>query len=578
MKLLLVEDNLDDAAFLGASLRRHQGGQVELVHVRSVKAAAARMAGETFDIVLLDLNLPDTNGLAAVDAIQALDERMPIVALSSQDNEEFAVSILNKGVQDYIVKWEGEGRTILRSIRYAIERKRAEVRLNYLAQFDPLTEIGNRQYFHDQLQRATARARRDGSKVALFFLDIDQFKVVNDTLGHHAGDQLLQEVARRLSAQVRSGDLMARLGGDEFAILMEGIDTVMDAATIAQQLLEAISKPFVVDGRQINVTTSIGITFYPNDHGDAERLLKNADIAMYQAKDSGRNNFKFFTERMHTELMEYHELERDIADALQKQAFRLAFQPKVNLVNRRLQGLEALLRWECPKRGEVSPTKFIPVAETSGHIVPLGYWVLNSVCETIRRWEAQGLPLVPVSVNVSTRQFQQPDFAKRVAATLKAHRLPPRLIELEMTEGLLMEDTETAHRGLRNLKDIGVRISIDDFGTGHSCLSYLRRFPIDVLKIDRSFVNEVGESEDSRIIIDAIISLARSLKLDTVAEGVETNAQLDFLLERGCQVAQGFLFGTPMSPEDVAPLLRDLLDETNISPSIVMPAMARVNG
>jgi EAL domain-containing protein (putative c-di-GMP-specific phosphodiesterase class I) len=243
----------------------------------------------------------------------------------------------------------------------------------------------------------------------------------------------------------------------------------------------------------------------------------------------------------------------------------------VNLETRRVQGLEALLRWDCPKRGSVSPTRFIPVAEASGHIVPLGYWVLESVCETIRRWQAAGMAVVPVSVNVSTRQFQQPDFQKRVASTLASNGLTPRLIELELTEGLLMEDTELAHRSLRRLKDLGVRISIDDFGTGHSCLSYLRRFPIDVLKIDRSFVQEVGQSEDSRIIIDAIISLARSLRLETVAEGVETNAQLDYLIERGCTIAQGYLFGMPMDAADVEPLLKELQDCTPLAPATTLP-------
>jgi diguanylate cyclase (GGDEF)-like protein len=574
MKLLLVEDNADDAAFLGASLRRQQAGQVDLVHVHTVKEAGARLAAEAFDCVLLDLLLPDAAGLECVDAVKAFDARIPVVVLSGQDDEEFAVSILNKGVQDYLVKWEGQGRTILRSIRYAIERKRAEERLNHLAQFDPLTEIGNRQYFQEQLAKATARARREGTKVALFFLDIDQFKMVNDTLGHHAGDQLLQEVAQRLSSQVRTGDVMARLGGDEFAILMEHVGTAVEAGTIAQQLLEVIEAPFVIDGHQVKVTTSIGITFYPSDNSDTMRLLKSADIAMYQAKDAGRNNFKFFTERMHTELVEYHDLERDIAEALRRQGFRLVFQPKVNLVTRQLQGLEALLRWDCPKRGEVSPARFIPVAETSGHIVPLGYWVLGRVAETIKAWEGQGLPLVPVSVNVSTRQFQQPDFQRRVAAVLEQHGVDPRLIELEMTEGLLMEDTEAAHRSLRLLKQLGVRLSIDDFGTGHSCLSYLRRFPIDVLKIDRSFVQEVGESEDSRIIIDAIISLARSLHLETVAEGVETNAQLDYLIGRGCRVAQGFLFGMPIAAAEIEPLLAELQGDESVGATAIMPAPA----
>ena len=311
-------------------------------------------------------------------------------ALSGQDDEEFAVSILNRGVQDYLLKWEGQGRTILRSIRYAIERKRAEVRLNHLAQFDPLTEIGNRQYFHDQLRRATARARRDGGRLALFFLDIDQFKSVNDTLGHHAGDQLLREVTQRISSHVRRGDVTARLGGDEFAILMEGVETPMEAGAIAQKLLKAVDAPFIIDGRQLKVTASIGVTFYPADHNDTMRLLKNADIAMYQAKEAGRNNFKFFTERMHTELLEYHDLERDIAEALSQQGFRIAFQPKVNLATRQIQGLEALLRWDCPRRGPVGPSRIIPVAETSGHIVPIGYWVLDGVCAALCRLEARG--------------------------------------------------------------------------------------------------------------------------------------------------------------------------------------------
>jgi diguanylate cyclase (GGDEF)-like protein len=572
MKLLLIEDNLDDVAVLGAALQREQASPVELTHVPSLAQARERLPGGGFDCVLLDLDLPDGTGLDCVDAIRAMNERLPMIALSGRDDEELALNVLNRGVQDYLVKWEDEARTVLRSVRYAIERKRAELRLSYLAQFDPLTEIGNRQYFQDQLQRATARARRDGSKVALFFLDIDQFKIINDTLGHQAGDQLLQEVAQRLASQVRTGDVMARLGGDEFAILMEGVGSPVDAGTIAQQLLEVIEAPFAIDGRQVQVTTSIGITFYPSDNNDTTHLLKNADIAMYQAKDSGRNNFKFFTQRMHTELLEYHELEREIAEAMRNKSFRLVFQPKVNLLTRRLEGLEALLRWDSPTRGPVSPAKFIPVAEASGHIVPLGYWVLSEVCATIARWQARGLPIVPVSVNVSTRQFQQADFQKRVAAILQEQGTSAQLIELEMTEGLLMDDTEQAHRALRRLKALGLRISIDDFGTGHSCLSYLRRFPIDVLKIDRSFVNEIGENEDSRIIIDAIISLAGSLKLETVAEGVETNAQLDYLLERGCHVAQGFLFGMPMAAEQVEPLLHELLEDTCL-PTVSMPAV-----
>lgn len=576
MKLLLVEDNPADVEFLAASLRRQRASDVEMVNVQSLGSATERLASEKFDIVLLDLHLPDASGLDCIDAIQAVDNEIPIVVLSGQDDEEFAVSILNKGAQDYLVKWEGQGRTILRSVRYAIERKRSELRLNYMAQFDALTGIPNRQFFNDQLTRATARARRDGRKVGLLFLDLDEFKVVNDTLGHDAGDCLLKEVASRIQRSVRTGDVVARLGGDEFAVLLEGLNGPLEVETMANGLLELVSQPYHIVDRQLDITTSIGITMYPNDSGDTQMMLKNADIAMYQAKENGRNNVTFFTERMHAELIEYHELERDIREALRLNEFHVVYQPKVNANSRRLQGLEALLRWTSPTRGKVGPGVFIPVAEESGHIIPLGYWVLDQVCQTLKTWEQMGLPRVPVSVNVSARQFQQPDFHKRVAQILAAHDIDPALIEIELTEGLVMEDSEAAQMELLRLKRIGLRISIDDFGTGYSCLSYLRRFPIDVLKIDRSFIMEIGVSQDGESIIDAIISLARSLRLETVAEGVETTEQLNFLLERGCYIVQGYLFGVPMDQALIQPLLAEL--DNGVDSTATRRALAAANG
>jgi len=565
MKLLLVEDNVSDAEFLSATLRRHEASSFELTHVCTIAAAVTALADDQYAVVLLDLNLPDASGMECVEAIQAADTTIPIVVLSGEDDEEFAVSILNKGVQDYLVKWEGKGRVIFRSIRYAIERKRSELRLNYLAQYDALTGVPNRQYFQDQLARATARARRSGTKVALFFLDLDQFKVVNDTLGHLAGDQLLREAAQRLSRAVRSGDVLARLGGDEFAVMAEGMVTARDTEAIAQGLLKAIDAPFEVDGRELIVTASIGVTLYPNDHSDTTMLVKNADIAMYQAKEQGRNNFKFFTEHMHDELLRFHQFEHDIKHALDNDGFDVVYQPKINMTSRRIEGMEALLRWNCPDRGQVSATQFIPVAEESGHIVPLGYWILEQACRSLRHWLDEEMPVVPVSVNVSARQFQQADFPQRVSGILDQFALDPRLIELELTEGLLMEDTVSARQCLNDLKEIGVRIAIDDFGTGHSCLAYLRKFPIDVLKIDRSFVRDVGEGDDSEIIINAIISLARSLKLEVVAEGVENVEQAEFLVENGCHVAQGFLYSRPMPAGDVMQWLEALLmDKTGV--------------
>ena len=572
MKLLLVEDDPADADFLAASLRRQRASDIQIVNVATLAEAVSQLQLDKFDVVLLDLHLPDGSGLQCLDAIQAVDSEIPVVVLSGQDDEEFAVSVLNKGAQDYLVKWEGQGHSILRSIRYAMERKKADLRLTYLAQYDPLTGIPNRQFFNDQLTRATARARRDGRKVTLLYLDLDAFKVVNDTLGHDAGDRLLQEVADRIRRSVRAGDVVARLGGDEFAVMLEGLASPRDVEAMATGLLEIVSKPYHIADRQLTITTSIGITVFPSDDADTQMLLKNADIAMYQAKDSGRNNFKFFHQAMHASLVEYHELERDIREALELGQFRLAYQPKVNVHINQLQGLEALLRWKSPTRGTVNPRDFISVAEESGHIIPLGYWVLNEVCQTINAWRAKGLTLVPVSVNVSARQFQQPDFHKRIAEVLHKHDIDPSLIEIELTEGLMMEDTEAAQRELSQLKKIGLRISIDDFGTGYSCLSYLRRFPIDVLKIDRSFVMEIGCNRDGESIIDAIISLARSLRLETVAEGVETPAQLNYLLDHGCHVVQGYLFGKPMEMHLIEPLLA-ALDQGGTDSTAVVRAL-----
>jgi diguanylate cyclase (GGDEF)-like protein len=563
MRLLLVEDNQADADFLAASLRRQRAGDVQLVTVGTLKDATAQLGVPQvppFDVVLLDLHLPDGSGLQCVDVIQSVNDTIPIVVLSGQDDEEFAISILEKGVQDYLVKWEGQGRTILRSIRYAIERKRSELRMNFLAQFDPLTGIPNRHSFHEQLARATARARREARAVTLLFLDLDEFKVVNDTLGHDAGDRLLKEVAERLRRAVRAGDVVARLGGDEFAVMMEGLHGPREVESVAEGLLGVIAEPFHIADRRLAVTTSIGIAMFPGDTPDVQLLLKNADIAMYQAKESGRNTFKFFTSRMHDDLMQYHELERDLRDALARNEFRLVYQPKVNLLTRRLQGLEALLRWRSPTRGEVGPATFIPVAEESGHIVPLGYWVIEEVCRRIKAWEAAGLPPVPISLNVSARQFQLPDFHVRVAELIAKHAVEPALIEIEITEGLMVEDTDAAQRCLDYLKAVGLRISVDDFGTGYSCLAYLHRFPIDVLKIDRSFVKQIGQGVENECITEAIISLAKSLRLEVVAEGVETSAQLEFLLAHGCHVAQGYFFGKPMEPSAVEPLLVDLQD------------------
>ena len=556
MKILLVEDDSDDADFLRVSLARHNGS-VYITRAARLSDALSALRNDRFDVVLLDLHLPDGSGVECVEKVQQADTLMPIVVLSGHGDEDYAVEILNRGVQDYLVKWEGDGRIILRAIRYAIERKRADVKLNYLARYDALTGIPNRQYLRDQLERATTRALRSHTKVALLLLDLDRFKTVNDTLGHEFGDVLLRAVVQRLSSSVRKGDLLARLGGDEFAVLLEDVGGPLDLEAIAGSIVGGFQEPFHVGGRQISVTASVGITVCPVDSADPQALLNNADIAMYQAKEQGRNTFKFFTSSMHEEILSYHRLETDLKNAIAEQQFELVYQPQFGLTDHRIHAVEALLRWNHPTRGRLGPNEFISVAEESGYIIPLGLWVIEQVCRQLKAWQVAGLPVPRVAINVAAVHFRQPGFADDVRSVLQFHSVDPGLIELELTEGSLMEDTESTRSCLRGLKDIGVRLAIDDFGTGYSCLSYLRRFPLDVLKIDRSFVADVATSEDAQAICGAILSIAHRLSLDVVAEGIESEQQLAFLTKQGCHFGQGFYFSVPLDPEAIGTMMAD---------------------
>ncbi len=555
MKLLLVEDNPADADFLAASLRRQRAGDIELVNVQTLAEATAQLGLDKYDVVLLDLHLPDGSGLQCLDSIQAVDNEIPIVVLSGQDDEEFAVSILNKGAQDYLVKWEGQGRTILRSIRYAIERKKSDLRLSYLAQYDPLTGIPNRQFFNDQLTRATARARRDGRKVTLLFLDLDEFKVVNDTLGHDTGDRLLKEVADRIRRTVRTGDVVARLGGDEFAVLLEGLSGPREVEAVATGLLDIVSRPYHIAERQLTITTSIGITMYPNDNADTQMLLKNADIAMYRAKDLGKNTYQFYSADMSARAFERLTLESSLRHAIERNEFRLYYQPQIDTASGAILGVEALLRWQHPDFGLVAPAEFIPLLEETGLIVPAGDWVLHTACEQLRAWHVAGWPRLRMAVNLSPRQFQATGLAETVKRGLFTLGCDPGLLELELTESVLLRHTAATLETLEALHALGVRMAIDDFGTGYSSLSYLRRYSIDTLKIDRSFVHDVPGDADDSALASAIIVLAQSLKLDVIAEGVETEAQRDFLRERGCHQMQGYLFSRPLPAGDITPLL-----------------------
>jgi len=408
---------------------------------------------------------------------------------------------------------------------------------------------------NDRLAQAIAQARRNRKKLALLFLDVDRFKNINDSLGHDVGDHLLQTVAQRLLACVRSTDTVSRQGGDEFVILLSEVTHAQDAAVRADKILLELSTPYDVDQHELHVTVSIGIVTYPDDGLDAGTLIKNADFAMYHAKDSGRNNYQFFNQDMNVHAAVRQSLENDLRHAIEREEFVLHYQPKVNLETGAIIGVEALIRWRHLQHGLVPPARFIPIAEDCGLIVPIGRWVLREGCRQARAWQDAGLPPVRITINVSAVELRAKDFVPCVHAIVTEMGLEPQYLELELTETFLMQDSTSTSVVLLALKELGLQIALDDFGTGYSSLSYLKRFPIDTVKIDRSFVRDLTTDADDASIVSAVIGMGKRLHMQVVAEGVETPEQLVFLKEQSCPEGQGYYFSRPMVAEEFAKLL-----------------------
>ena len=436
------------------------------------------------------------------------------------------------------------------------DRKAAEERVQYLAYYDALTGLPNRTLLKDRLSKALAGARRQKDKVALLFLDLDRFKNINDSLGHSVGDLLLQDVAERLKRSAREQDTVARLAGDEFLIVLTGVKDIPDAAVAAERFMDAMTAEFVVQGHPLTIGCSLGISIFPEHGADGETLIKNADAAMYCAKDHGRDNFLFFTEDMNAQVVERLNLESSLRLALEKSELFLVYQPQMDIGTGGITGLEALIRWQHPGLGLVPPDKFIPIAESSGLIIPIGEWVLRTACAQVRKWQDEGIPAVSVAVNVSAVQFRQRDFCKLIQGVLHDTGLAPQYLELELTESLLLANADVTLSVLQELKDMGLALVIDDFGTGYSSFNYLRQFPVSKLKIDRSFINDVAVNPDDAAIAAAIISMARSLNLKVIAEGVENEEQMSFLRTHQCNEIQGYYFSKPLAVEKVADKLR----------------------
>jgi len=554
--VLLIEDNPGDARLIREMLAEEPDTPFDISCVDRLAHGLDFLAAQSTGVILLDLSLPDSHGLETFSRVYAHSPKVPIIVLTGNDDDAVALSAVQTGAQDYLVKGKLDRQLLLRTMQYSIERKRFQEQLEHQANYDMLTGLPNRSLLRDRLKQAVF-AQRTARSVAVVFIDLDHFKFVNDSLGHDTGDELLKLVAERLNSAVRDGDTVSRLGGDEFILILNdqpGPERIFHAM---QRIIDNLAEPIVIDGHELFVTCSAGISIYPQDGNDVETLLKNADTAMYRAKDHGRNNFQFYTAEMNERVNERLAVENSLRRAIERNEFLLHYQPRIDLASGMIVGMEALLRWQHPEWGLVAPDRFIPLAEEIGLIVPIGEWVLRTACAQNCAWQDAGLPPVTVSVNLSARQFKQEDLPKSVARILGETRLRAEYLEMELTESMVLHNAEAAIQTLKQLKALGVQLSIDDFGTGYSSLSYLTSLPIDGLKIDQSFVRSITQSGNGNgtVLARAIISLGHSLSLRVIAEGVENDEQLKFLEQYRCDEVQGFHFSKPLPPGQCVPLL-----------------------
>jgi diguanylate cyclase (GGDEF)-like protein len=559
------------------SLRRNEtrlGNAQRIAHIGSwewnIQADEFYCSEELFRIFSVDNLGFDATYQSFLNSVHPLDRQIVTLSINEAlfEGKPYNLDhriLLPGGVERIVhaeaeISWDDDGRPVwMAGISQDItERKRAEEQIYNLAYFDNLTGLPNRLLFKEHLSLSLAHAVRSNKVAAILFLDLDRFKQINDTLGHSIGDKLLQEVAERLLICVRKSDVVgrdeggdltssvARLGGDEFTVLLTDIVTLQDAARVARRIIDNVSQPINLDGHEVIVTTSIGISLYPDDGKDVVTLIKNADTAMYHAKDQGRNNFQFYTQSMNATAYERLVLENNLRKALEREEFFLHYQPQFDIATAEIIGVEALVRWKHPKMGIVSPGEFIPLAEETGLITQIDEWVMQTACAQNKLWQMAGLPPITIAVNLSGQHFIRKNLLDTVTRIIEDTGLDPRYLDLELTESVLMKNAKDTVNTLRALKEIGLHISIDDFGTGYSSLSYLKRFPLDTLKIDQSFVREITTDSDSAAITTAIIAMAHSLKLRVLAEGVETEEQLAFLRDHGCHAMQGFLYSRPL--------------------------------
>ncbi len=551
IKVLLIDDDEDEFVIMQDRISEIPDNPYDLAWCADCQTARAEIAAGRHDIYLVDYRLGAENGLDLIHEAQTLGVRKPFILLTGQGDRSVDMEAMRLGAADYLVKQNAEVATLERSMRYAIERCRTADELQRLANFDSLTGLANRNLLVSRLSEAVDHAKEENRTVALVLLDLDHFSDINGSLGYESGDRLLQMVAERLLGYVEPSDLIARLGGDDFALIINNA-VAKDGAAIAERILQLMREPFLLSERPIRSSCSIGISFYPTEADNPDLLFRNADFALMQAKAAGRNAYRLFEAGAQAALQDRIALAGDLLPGLERKEFRLVYQPIVNVRSGEIVSMEALLRWEHPTRGNVTPGQFIPLAESTGMILQIGEWVLREAFRQVATWRREGLD-IRVAINVSPRQIQSLDVVSSVTAALEGAGIDSDSVALEVTEGLLVEDSEANILMLERLRQMGIRVYIDDFGVGYSSLSYLRRFPVTALKIDGSFINRIDSSPDDQMVIRAIIGLARNLNLGVIAEGVETVKQIELLLTEGCDMMQGYLISRPLEADQLVP-------------------------
>lgn len=554
-RILLVEDDEDDFILARDLLREVFQSRLQLDWLSDWDEALAAIAEAQHDVYIVDYRLGARNGVDLVREATSLGSRAPFILLTGQGNRSIDLEAMRVGATDYLVKDEITAPLLDRSIRYAIERHRAERRLVELAQIDQLTGVANRYLFRDFLDRQIARAERLGGAVGLLLIDLDRFKAINDTYGHGAGDTVLQTVAQRLQRSIRQSDLVARLGGDEFTVVMGDIAAQPFLQGTVDRILDVLAEPIVCAGIAMDVGASIGVAIYPNDAKTVDALIASADLAMYTAKRQPAPAYHFYTGAMRDQANRRLALERSLKDVLQAQELFLLYQPQAELRSGKIVGVEALLRWRHPEYGLVPPAEFVPIAEETGAILRIGAWVVEEVCRQLAEWNAAGIDQLHVAINFAARQFLDDALPDLVSNTLHRYDVDPHQIEIEITESDILQQPDEVGRMLVRFGEMGIRVSLDDFGTGYSSLTHLRSFPGALIKIDRSFIANVPRSSNETAIVRSLIGMAHDLGLRVVAEGVERREQLDFLRAIHCDLMQGFLLSTPQPAAAIPRLL-----------------------